>query len=199
MFSTPTVWHAEVNAGLIEYAKKHVRCHGNTGELIVPPAMMRKPDEELKKQNFPCVTFYNTMDLHNVYRTDNIKHKYFDKESGKSTDYYLPFPIDMYYQVDFWAYHWGQIDELSASWLRSLPEYSRGKFFNLPVIDSNGCSGTVLCIEKDILRRRDTLTEGEKTLHSTIVYSVQGYLGRDYPDYDNIIEDINLKVEREVK
>lgn len=195
-YKTPSVWHEEVNAGLIEYAKKYVKCHGNGGTIITPPVMMRKPDEELKKQNFPCITFYNTMDLRNVYRTDNIPH--YHKDDNRVVEYYLPLPIDMYYQVDFWAEHWGQIDEMSKAWQQSLPPFSSGKFFNLPVVDSNGNKVTVLCLEKDILRRRDTLTEGMKTLHSTIVYSIQGYLGRDYPDYDNIIEKIDLSVEREV-
>lgn len=196
IYRTPSVWHEEVNAGLIAYAKQHIKCHGSGGEIITPPATMRKPDEELKKQSFPCVTFYNTMDLRNVYRTDNIPH--YHKAGKGAVEYYLPFPIDMYYQVDFWAYEFGQIDEMSMSWQQSLPVFSRGKFFNLPVVDTNGKETTVLCIEKDVLRRRDTLTEGIKTLHSTIVYSIQGYLGRDYPNYDDIIENINLSVEREV-
>lgn len=198
---TSTVWKEEVNKGLIKYTQdvfKSFTVGGEPYEISseAHTIQVRKPDEDLKIEKHPCITWYNTMDLPSPWRTDNnVKHPY-TTSNGVEQTYVLPIPFDMYYQLDFWAKKWGHIDLMTQMWLASLPDYSMGTFFNLPVVDSNGEEMTVLCLQKDILRRRDTLTEGEKILHSTIVYAVQGHIGRDYPEYDDYIEKIIVEKER---
>lgn len=188
---TPTVWKEEVNKALIEYTRKAVQFTRN-GALYVPPVQMRKPDESLKLERYPCITWYNLMDLPNVYRTDNVPHNVYNSDTKSVATVYSPIPYDMYYQLDFWAKNWGDIDIMTQKWSESLPPFSRGLFFNLPVVDSNGDETSVLCLQKDILRRRDTLTDGQKLLHSTVTYGIQGYIGREYSESKDVVLDINV-------
>ena len=201
-YETPSVWKEEINNALIAYTKKVVRWERN-GSLFVPHVQMRKPLESIKLEAYPCITWYNLMDLNNAWRTDNVVHTSVDKERGKAVEYYEPIPFDLYYQIDFWGMLWGDIDKMSQLWLQALPPYSRGTFFNLPVVDSLGNKTSVLCKQKDILRRRDTLTDGERIFHSTITYDVQAHLGRRYGEDEevDIITNVAVgrKIEREVK
>ena len=179
-FEAPSVWKEEVNLALIDYTKK-ILTYERCGKPFTPHVQMRKPLESIKFEAYPCVTWYNIMDLPNVYRTDNLEHPVeYNRETGKIKMAYTPTPYDMYYQIDFWGRNWGDIDEMSMVWLQSLPPYSRGIYFNLPVIDSLGNKTSVLCVQKDVLRRRDTLTDGDRIFHSTMEYSIQGYLGSRY-------------------
>ena len=189
-----SVWKEEVNNALMKYTKEAVHFKRN-GEWYKLPVQMRKPDESLKTESYPCITWYNLMDIQNVYRTDNVKHKYINPETGTVTEYYLPIPFDMYYQLDFWGKLFGDVDAMTQAWIASLPPFSRGEFFNLPVVDSMGNKTSVLCKQKDILRRRDTLTSGDQLYHSTITYAIQGHIGRDYQEINDIILSVNLDVE----
>ena len=190
----PSVWKEEINKALIEYTKKVIQFERN-GAPYDLPVQIRKPEESLKIERYPCVTWYNLMDLNNAYRTDNVLHHDYNSDTGEVTDYYLPTPYDMYYQLDFWAKTWGDIDVMSQKWLQALPPYSRGIFFNLPVVDSCGTETSVLCIQKDILRRRDTYTEGQKMCHSTMTYNIQGYLGREYESTIDSVLGVNIEKE----
>lgn len=189
-----SVWKDEINRALMVYTQKAVVLERN-GSLYKVPVQMRKPDETIKLETYPCITWYNLMDLSNTDRTDNVEYTYVNKETKEAINYYLPMPFDMYYQIDFWGKTWTDVDNMSKKWLQSLPPYSRGKFFNLPVRNSIGNLTSVLCIQKDILRRRDTLTQGDKDIHSTITYSIQGYLGRIYNEHSGLIETVILSKE----
>lgn len=189
-----SVWKDEINRALMVYTQKAVVLDRN-GSPYKVPVQMRKPDETLKLEAYPCITWYNLMDLSNTDRTDNVEYTYVNKETKEAINYYLPIPFDMYYQIDFWGKTWTDVDNMSKKWLQSLPPYSRGKFFNLPVRNSIGNLTSVLCIQKDILRRRDTLTQGDKDIHTTITYSIQGYLGRTYNEHSGLIETVILSKE----
>ena len=181
----PSVWKEEINKALIAYTKSAIQIVRN-GSPYDLPIYIRQPDENLKIEKYPCVTWYNTMDLHDTYRTDITRQTYYNPETNKATQYYKATSYSIYYQLDFWAKLWGDIDLMTRAWIRSLPAFGNGKFFNLPVTDSLGNETTVFCAEKDILRRRDTYTDGQKQCHSTIVYAISGYLGREYEETEAV-------------
>lgn len=190
-----SVWKDEINRALMVYTQKAVVLDRN-GSPYKVPVQMRKPDETLKLEMHILVLLGIILwTCQTPTRTDNVEYTYVNKETKEAINYYLPIPFDMYYQIDFWGKTWTDVDNMSKKWLQSLPPYSRGKFFNLPVRNSIGNLTSVLCIQKDILRRRDTLTQGDKGIHSTITYSIQGYLGRTYNEHSGLIETVILSKE----
>lgn len=189
-----SVWKEEINKALMLYTKSVVKIE-REGKPYEVPVQMRKPDESLKIEKYPCITWYNTLDRVNVYRTDNVERTYYNPETGEVVNYFPPEPVDLFYRIDFWAKLWGDIDAMTMKWLQALPPYSRGAYFNLPVIDSLGNKTSVLCIQRESLRRSDTLTEGQKLLRSTMTYRIQGYLGREYKEHDDVILSVDVETE----
>ena len=110
-----SVWKDEINRALMVYTQKAVVLDRN-GSPYKVPVQMRKPDETLKLEAYPCITWYNLMDLSNTDRTDNVEYTYVNKETKEAINYYLPIPFDMYYQIDFWGKTWTDVDN-SRSWL----------------------------------------------------------------------------------
>ena len=57
--SSESVWFEQVDTALIDYIKGIVKLPDASGVLTPVPVKVRKPDEDFKIEEYPCITLYN--------------------------------------------------------------------------------------------------------------------------------------------
>ena len=131
------VWYEEVNKGLLEEIKNTVRIKNAKGDLVPledKALVIRKPEEDLKFEVFPCVSIYNTSS-----KFDPVRHSPEPTILGRDdvnkslTVEDNAVPYDLTYQIDFWARYQTDMDCMTRSWLMK-----HFRQFNLKVGDDGG-------------------------------------------------------------
>ena len=174
-----TVWDEQVCTALVSYIKNNLTLGSVPLQVIV-----RKPDEDFKKEDYPIVSIYN------LYSKGDDFRRFFgsvpvqvNKEQGTVTMEEACLPYNLFYQIDFWAMQMSQIASLTSQWI-SLT--AGGKDFNLPVVDTGGTSRSCYCLRKDDFKKSDLIDEDNRIFHSFMTYRV--YVEID----ENVHKDVSL-------
>lgn len=165
------VWFEEVNIALVKLLRDTIKIKSNTGANIpIPPnsVMVRRPEDEFKMENFPCVSIYNTGYRRDLYRgsTDPVVVVR-DELTNTATVEDPSVPFTLNYQIDFWAKYQEDMDLMTRSWL-----FKYNRQFALPVIDDGGtlrycnvnCSNSI--VKSDLVQNK------ERLFHSIISISI---------------------------
>lgn len=161
------VWFEEVNTGLVEEIKNTVRVKDSQGVLTAlgdNAVIIRKPEEDLKFETFPCVSIYNV-----TYSHDSIRYNPAlvrvgeDKENNIVTLEEPAVPFKLNYQIDFWAKYQIDMDCMTRTWLSK-----HFRQFNLSVVDDGGTERTCNCLAKGSTVKSDLVLNGERLFHSII-------------------------------
>ena len=164
-----SVWFEQVDVALINYIKGIVKLPNDNGVLTPVPVKVRKPDEDFKIEEYPCITLYN------LYSTRDELRYYPDKvvverdyEKNKLIEERGAIPYNLFYQLDFWSTKQSQMNDMTRMWLGHHPD----KCFNLPVKDLSGQNRSSFVLMTDDLKKSDFLTETKRTFHSVLTYRV---------------------------
>ena len=139
--TSESVWFEHVDTALINYIKGIVKLPDKSGNLIPVPVKVRKPDEDFKIEEYPCITLYNLYSVRDevryfpdtvVVEKDPINHKLIEEKSA--------IPYSLFYQIDFWSRLQSQMNDMTRLWLGHHPD----RYFNLPVKDLSGMTGIAL-------------------------------------------------------
>lgn len=164
-----SVWFEQVDTALINYIKGIVKLPNSNGVLTPVPVKVRKPDEDFKIEEYPCITLYNLYSLRDevryypdtvVVETDLERHRAILEKSA--------IPYSLFYQIDFWARTQSQMNDMTRMWLGYHPD----KSFNLPVKDLSGNDRNSFVLMTDDLKKSDFLTGTQRTFHSVLTYKV---------------------------
>lgn len=169
MPQSESVWFEQVDTALIAHIKNIVRLPDSSGVLSPVPVIIRKPDEDFKVEQYPCISLYNLYsrrDKDRYYSDPVVTAR--DEVHKTMTLEKAAIPFSLYYQMDFWSTSITQMNEMTRRWLSATPE----QCFNLPVIDLAGKSRSSFVLETDSLRKSDILTSKERTFHSFLTYRV---------------------------
>ena len=57
--TSESVWFEQVDSALISLIQSTVSVYNSQGTLVPVPVKVRKPDEDFKIEEYPCITLYN--------------------------------------------------------------------------------------------------------------------------------------------
>lgn len=167
--TSESVWFEQVDTALINYIKGIVKLPNSNGVLTPVPVKIRKPDEDFKIEEYPCITLYNLYSVRDgeryfpdtvVVERDVDNHKLIEEKSA--------IPYSLFYQIDFWSRQQSQMNDMTRMWLGHHPD----KCFNLPVKDLSGNNRDSFVLMTDDLKKSDFLTDTKRTFHSVLTYKV---------------------------
>lgn len=187
--TSESVWFEQVDTALINYIKGIVKLPNSNGVLTPVPVKIRKPDEDFKIEEYPCITLYNLYSVRDeeryfpdtvVVERDFDNHRLIEEKSA--------IPYSLFYQIDFWSRQQSKMNDMTRMWLGHHPD----KCFNLPVKDLSGNNRDSFVLMTDDLKKSDFLTDTKRTFHSVLTYKVwveiderirtEGYLITEIPE-----------------
>lgn len=167
--TSESVWFEQVDTALIGHIKEIVKLPDKQGLLTPVPVKIRKPDEDFKIEEYPCITLYN------LYSTRDEVRYYPDPvvvervpETNRMIQEKSAVPYSLFYQIDFWARTQSQMNDMTRLWLGYHPD----RDFVLPVKDLSGNDRDCLVLQTDSLKKSDYLKAVERTFHSMLTYRV---------------------------
>lgn len=187
--TSESVWFEQVDTALIDYIKGIVKLPNSNGVLTPVPVKIRKPDEDFKIEEYPCITLYNLYSVRDEVRyfPDTVVTER-DPENNRLFEEKSAIPYSLFYQIDFWSRQQSQMNDMTRMWLGHHPD----KSFNLPVKDISGNDRDSFVLLTDDLRKSDFLTDTKRTFHSVLTYRVwveiderirsEGYLITEIPE-----------------
>lgn len=169
MPTSESVWFEQVDTALIKHIQESVRLL-NANKVLTPvPVKVRKPDEDFKIEEYPCITIYNLYSVRDEVRycpDDVVVAR--DYVNNTLTKEKSAIPYSLYYQIDFWSRKQSQMNDMTRLWLGHHPDRS----FNLPVKDISGNDRSCFVLMTDDLRKSDFLSGIQRTFHSMLTYRV---------------------------
>lgn len=187
--ASQSVWFEQVDTALINYIKGIVKLPNSNGVLTPVPVKIRKPDEDFKIEEYPCITLYNLYSVRDEVRyfPDTVVVER-DLDNNKIIEERSAIPYSLFYQIDFWSRQQSQMNDMTRLWLGHHPD----RCFNLPVKDLSGNDRESFVLMTDDLKKSDFLTDTKRTFHSVLTYKVwveiderirsEGYLITEIPD-----------------
>lgn len=187
--TSESVWFEQVDTALINYIKGIVKLPNSNGVLTPVPVKIRKPDEDFKIEEYPCITLYNLYSVRDEerYFPDTVIVER-DVDNHRLTEEKSAIPYSLFYQIDFWSRQQSQMNDMTRMWLGHHPD----KCFNLPVKDLSGNNRDSFVLMTDDLKKSDFLTDTKRTFHSVLTYKVwveiderirtEGYLITEVPE-----------------
>lgn len=170
-----SIWYEQVNTGLLEELKKTLRIHDRKGLLIPLPQpevtfCVRKPEEDLKFEVFPCVSIYNLSTRyvptrHLPLEEDVVLGR--DYENSQIVMEKQAVPFDLEYQVEFWSRFQTDMDDMLMSWMTT--HYRQ---FNLPVLTTEGTQRDVNVLQVGDIVKSDLVLLTKRLFHTIIKYSI---------------------------
>lgn len=164
-----SVWFEQVDTALISYINGIVKLPNTNGILTPVPVKIRKPDEDFKIEEYPCITLYNLYSVRDgvrffpdkvVVERDHVRNKLIEERGA--------IPYSLYYQLDFWSTKQSHMNDMTRMWLGHHPD----KSFNLPVKDLSGQNRSSFVLMVSDLVKSDSLTDNNRTFHSVLTYRV---------------------------
>ena len=187
--ASQSVWFEQVDTALINYIKGIVKLPNSNGVLTPVPVKVRKPDEDFKIEEYPCITLYNLYSKRDEerYFPDTVVVER-DLDNNKIIEERSAIPYSLFYQIDFWSRQQSQMNDMTRMWLGHHPD----RCFNLPVKDLSGNNRESFVLMTDDLKKSDFLTDTKRTFHSVLTYRVwveiderirsEGYLITEIPE-----------------
>lgn len=186
--TSESVWFEQVDTALINYIRGIVKLPNSNGVLTPVPVKVRKPDEDFKIEEYPCITLYNLYSVRDEVRyfPDKVVVER-DLENNRVVEEKSAIPYSLFYQIDFWSRQQSHMNDMTRLWLGHHPD----KCFNLPVKDLSGNNRESFVLMTDDLKKSDFLTDTKRTFHSVLTYKVwveiderirtEGYLVTEIP------------------
>ena len=188
-----SVWFEQVDTAFKELIQSKVFIKNSEGVIQPVPVFIRKPDEDFKREQYPCITLYNLS-----AKRDNIRY-FPDKlvisrnyEEGTLVEEDCAIPFKLKYQMDFWSTLQFQMNDMTRQWLGSLPN----RDFNLSVIDMSGNSRDCFVLLSGDLQKSDLLDGDKRLYHSILTYDIQVEIDERMPVVVPMVGDIDVDVSR---
>lgn len=161
--SSESVWFEQVDEALIRFIKSHINIDGRAVKAVV-----RKPDEDFKEEDYPLVSIYNLSDTF-------ARDRYSPEQVVVSTDIERrvavvedsALPYDLSYQIDFWASKQSDMNSMTKQW-----KLATGLWFNLDVFDESYNKRSCFVKSLKDFRKSDLMSSGKRLFHSFGTYKI---------------------------
>jgi hypothetical protein len=129
-----SVWFEQVDRALITLLGSTLSVTNEDGEAVQVRAIVRKPDEDFREEDFPLASIYGLYQTFSKDRFSNDRVVLSKNEQEHSiTLENSAVPYDLTYQIDLWASSQVDMNDMTREWLTSVPV-----FYNLSVTDLSG-------------------------------------------------------------
>lgn len=160
-----TVWIEQVDTALKSFISGGISIDNSPARVVV-----RKPDEDFKREYYPLISIYNLFNRHDTTRRFfGSVPKSKDLVNNTVTMEQACIPYNLFYQIDFWSMKQSQMNSMTLQWVLLT---NGAKDFNLPVIDTGGTTRSSYCLCKDDFKKSDLITGAERIFHSFITYRI---------------------------
>jgi len=164
-----SVWFEQIDIALTEHIQKIIKLNDPFGMPFSVPVRIRKPDEDFKLEEYPCISLYNL-------NSERDSIRYFpdmvvtsrDAEEHSLTLEKGAIPYNLYYQVDFWSKLQSHMNDMTRIWLSSYPD----GYFNLPVKDLSGKSRSSFVLQQGGITKADLFKSDQRIFHSIFTYKI---------------------------
>lgn len=162
------VWFEEVNTALKQEIEDTVRYVNTNGVLTAldedKAIIIRKPEEDLKFEVFPCVSIYNSTYGFEPRRYNPAPVVVGRNEQTKQVELEDPaVPFNLNYQIDFWSEYQTDMDTMTRTWLAK-----HFRQFNLDVIDDGGVKRSCNCLASRNVVKEDLVLNDSRLFHTII-------------------------------
>ena len=183
-----SVWFEQVDTALISYISGIVKLPNSNGIPTSVPVKIRKPDEDFKIEEYPCITLYNLYSVRDEVRyfPDKVVVER-DYENNRLIEERGAIPYSLFYQLDFWSVKQSHMNDMTRIWLGHHPDRS----FNLPVKDLSGQDRSSFVYMTNDLVKSDFLTDNNRTFHSVLTYRVWVEIDERIRNESNMITEIS--------
>ena len=191
--TSESVWFEQIDSALISLIQSTVSVYNSQGTLVPVPVKVRKPDEDFKIEEYPCITLYNLYSKRDEIRyypdknivSRDVEHKTLELESSA-------IPYTLVYQIDFWSKLQIDMNSMTRQWLGSFPD----RHFNLDVYDMAGNKRSSNVMLKDDLKKSDLLDGNERLFHSMLTYHIWVELDELPSATVPMVVEVSLKVNK---
>ena len=189
------VWNEQVDIGLLNELRKSVKITNESGELVAlndNAFVVRKPEEDFKVEQYPCVSIYNRMhsfDSRRYFQDPIIKSVIKDENTASLEESAIPFNLS--YQIDFWSEYQTEMNDMTMTWL--LEHYRQ---FNLPVVDDGGVARTCNVLSSGNGTKSDLVVNKERLFHTIFLYDIWVELDNEIKYNKGIVGVVNIDTVR---
>lgn len=163
-----SVWFEQVDRALITLLGSTLSVTNEDGEVVPVRAIVRKPDEDFREEDFPLASIYGLYQTFSKDRFSNDRVVLSKNEQEHSiTLENSAVPYDLTYQIDLWASSQVDMNDMTREWLTSVPVFS-----NLSVTDLSGASRTCFMQMVGNAHRQDELKGGSRVFHTVMTYKI---------------------------
>lgn len=186
------VWFEEVDRGLLNEIRNTVKIRDMHGVLIPledNQLIVRKPEEDFKIEQYPCVSIYNLSEKFDPKRYNSrsvvVSRDY---ETKQATLEEPAVPFNLLYQIDFWAEYQEDMNFMTRQWLMK-----HFRQFNLDVVDDGGVKRSCNCIKNENPKKSDLILNKERLFHTIFSYYIWVELDDEIRYNKPMVTDINIK------
>lgn len=186
------VWFEEVDRGLLNEIRNTVKIRDMHGVLIPledNQLIVRKPEEDFKIEQYPCVSIYNLSEKFDPRRYNSrsvvVSRDY---ETKQATLEEPAVPFNLLYQIDFWAEYQEDMNFMTRQWLMK-----HFRQFNLDVVDDGGVKRSCNCIKNENPKKSDLILNKERLFHTIFSYYIWVELDDEIRYNKPMVTDINIK------
>lgn len=190
------VWYEEVERGLKEEILNSVLfldSKGNRVKLPEDSVFVRDPEEDLREEQFPCITItplFNRFDSKRYNPNPVIMQV--DSSNATVTLQDSAVSFNLFYQIDFWSRYKEDINLMTSTWLQN-----HFRQFNLSVIDDGGNKRSCNVLIQEGMRESNLLRNGKRLFHCMISYVIWVELDNEMNYNKPMVINREVKVERE--
>lgn len=186
------VWFEEVDRGLLNEIRNTVKIRDMHGVLIPledNQLIVRKPEEDFKIEQYPCVSIYNLSEKFDPKRYNSrsvvVSRDY---ETKQATLEEPAVSFNLLYQIDFWAEYQEDMNFMTRQWLMK-----HFRQFNLDVVDDGGVKRSCNCIKNENPKKSDLILNKERLFHTIFSYYIWVELDDEIRYNKPMVTDINIK------
>lgn len=163
-----SVWFREVSEGLQKLISSKIVFMDKDGVSHPVKVSVRKPDEDLKKEEYPMVTIYGLF-----ARRDDRHYDFSSQIISRNPSIHTmvsenaAYSFKIFFQIDFWSTLQSDMDFMTRKWLST---FFHG--FSLEVTDLSGKTRQCLVTQTDTLGRADLVKDNERVFHQFLTLEV---------------------------
>lgn len=191
-------WHEEVDKAFKKELLKNIK-YSKKGVLTDIPSknvVVRKPEEDYKIEVYPSVSVYNITDTLALDRQPFSRYSKLDvvrQEQAIGTYSRPNEPLNLSYQLDFFAKYKTDMNAMIHSWISSGHLFQWNLMLNEDSADilSNSCN----VMQTGSIVHSDFLEEKERIFHDIITYTIWVEIADETVYTTNIAESVTINLQ----
>lgn len=188
------IWVREVNSALLNHIRNLmdnlVDFHGNP---VTPKVIMRKPNTDITKEQYPLVTVSSLQYGEDILHSDVNSTQILQGPNPKTIAKSQVSPTYRFkYQIDLWSQTPLHMDAMTMAWVKEHPR----KHSTLNVVDSEGKNEQVCSFIQTSFKSMDSVdSRGDNIYRNVLIYDILVTVDltkpKVYPKVDSFVIVIN--------